>query len=142
MEELEARLETLRLEYEEKKADALVKIEDAKKEIEDIDMTKWYLQDRTSLSGYSNVKNDADSIQAIGDIFPVLFLVVAILVSLTTITRMVEEERGLIGTYKALVNAVNVLGYTDIFFKEWYKETFFIWEIVVSPYHPFQIYAG
>lgn len=89
-------------EYEEEKAKAGKELAEALEEINDIDMTKWYLQDRTSLSGYSNVKNDADSIQAIGDIFPVLFLVVAILVSLTTITRMVEEERGLIGTYKAL----------------------------------------
>lgn len=89
-------------EYEKEKVKAEKELADALDEINDIEMTKWYLQDRTSLSGYSNVKNDADSIQAIGDIFPVLFLVVAILVSLTTITRMVEEERGLIGTYKAL----------------------------------------
>ena len=67
-----------------------------------IDMPKWYVQDRSSLSGYSNIKSDANSIQAIGDVFPVLFLTVAILISLTTITRMVEEERGIIGTYKAL----------------------------------------
>ena len=56
-------------------------------------MTKWYVQDRFSLSGCANVKSDAASIQAIGDVFPVLFLTVAILTSLTTITRMVEEER-------------------------------------------------
>ena len=67
-----------------------------------IDMPKWYVQDRSSLSGYSNIKSDANSIQAIGDVFPVLFLTIAILISLTTITRMVDEERGLIGTYQAL----------------------------------------
>lgn len=89
-------------EYEEEKAKAEKKLADALEEINDIDMTKWYVEDRTSLSGFSNVEGDADSIQAIGDIFPVLFLIVAILISLTTITRMVEEERGLIGTYKAL----------------------------------------
>ncbi|MEE1030933.1 MAG: FtsX-like permease family protein [Ruminococcus sp.] len=89
-------------EYEEEKAKAEKELADALEEINDIDMTKWYVQDRTSLSGYSNVIGDADSIEAIGDIFPILFLVVAILVSLTTVTRMVEEERGLIGTYKAL----------------------------------------
>lgn len=89
-------------EYEEEKAEAKQELADAKKEIDDIDMTRWYVQDRLMLSGYANVKNDADSIQAIGDIFPILFLSVAILISLTTITRMVEEERGLIGTYKAL----------------------------------------
>lgn len=89
-------------EYEEEKADALEELAEAKAEIDDIDMTKWYVQDRNALSGFSNVKSDADSIQAIGDIFPILFLVVAILISLTTITRMVDEERGLIGTYQAL----------------------------------------
>lgn len=89
-------------EYLQEKAKAEKVLADALEEINDIDMTKWYVQDRTSLSGFSNVKSDADSIQAIGDIFPILFLTVAILISLTTITRMVEEERGLIGTYKAL----------------------------------------
>jgi len=89
-------------EYEEEKADALEELDEAKADIDDIDMTKWYVQDRNSLSGFSNVKSDASSIQAIGDIFPILFLVVAILISLTTITRMVDEERGLIGTYQAL----------------------------------------
>lgn len=93
-------------EFEEKKAEVELEIEDARKEIEDIDMTQWYVQDRTSLSGYANVKSDADSIESIGTVFPIVFFVVAILISLTTITRMVEEDRGLIGTYKAL-------GFTD-----------------------------
>ena len=89
-------------EYREEKAKAERELADAKEEINDIDMARWYVQDRSTLSGYANIESDADSIQAIGDIFPVLFLTVAILISLTTITRMVEEERGLIGTYKAL----------------------------------------
>lgn len=96
--ELAANLE----EYEEEKAKAEQELEEARFKIEDIDMTKWYVQDRFTLSGCANVKSDADSIQALGDLFPILFMVVAILISLTTITRMVEEERGLIGTYKAL----------------------------------------
>lgn len=98
----ELELEDSIAEYEEEKAKAEKELADALAEIEDIDMTKWYVQDRTSLSGYSNIKSDANSIQAIGNVFPVLFLTVAILISLTTITRLVEEERGLIGTYKAL----------------------------------------
>lgn len=98
----EKELEENVAEYEEEKAKAEKELADAKKEIEEIEMATWYVQDRTSLSGYANVESDADSIQAIGDIFPVLFLTVAILISLTTITRMVEEERGLIGTYKAM----------------------------------------
>ncbi len=92
--------------YEEKKTEALDKIEEAKEEIAAIDMTQWYVQDRTSLSGYVNVESDAACIESLASVFAVVFFVVAILISLTTVTRMVEEERGLIGTYKAL-------GFTD-----------------------------
>lgn len=63
---------------------------------------KWYIQDRSSLSSYSNIESDAASIGAVGTAFPIVFFTVAILIALTTITRMVEEERLLIGTYKAL----------------------------------------
>lgn len=93
-------------EYQEKKEEVEAKLADAREEIEDIDMTRWYVQDRSSLSGYANVKSDAASIEAIGTVFPIVFFIVAILIGLTTITRMVEEDRGLIGTYKAL-------GFTD-----------------------------
>lgn len=64
--------------------------------------TQWYVQDRTSLDSYSSMINDLSSIEAVGKVFPVIFLFVAVLMSLTSMTRMVEEERGLIGTYKAL----------------------------------------
>lgn len=67
-----------------------------------IEHPKWYIQDRSSLSSYSNIESDADSIEAVGTAFPIVFFTVAILIALTTITRMVEEERLLIGTYKAL----------------------------------------
>jgi len=93
-------------EYEEKRAEALEKIADARKEIENLKMTEWYVSTRTALSGYSNIKTDAQCIESIGNAFPILFMVVAILISLTTVSRMVEEDRGLIGTYKAL-------GFTD-----------------------------
>lgn len=89
-------------EVEEKRAEALQKLEDARDELTDIDMTQWYVQDRGTLSGYVNVESDAASIEAVGTAFPIVFFIVAILISLTTITRMVEEERGVIGTYKAL----------------------------------------
>ena len=55
-----------------------------------------------SLVGYSSVDSDATSIETIAAVLPVIFLVVAVLVSLTTAMRMVEEQRGLIGIYKAL----------------------------------------
>ncbi len=67
-----------------------------------IKMPRWYVQDRSSLSGYSNIQTDAECIETIGTVFPIIFFVVAVLISLTTITRRVEEERGLIGTYKSL----------------------------------------
>ena len=102
----ETELAENRVTYEEKKTEALDKIEEAKQEIADIDMTQWYVQDRTSLSGYVNVETDAACIESLATVFAVVFFVVAILISLTTVTRMVEEERGLIGTYKAL-------GFTD-----------------------------
>lgn len=93
-------------EYEEKKQEALDKIAEARQEIADLKMTSWYISTRTALSGYSNIKTDAQCIESIGRAFPILFITVAILISLTTISRMVEEDRGLIGTYKAL-------GFTD-----------------------------
>ena len=89
-------------EYEEARADAEQQLADAKAELADLDEASWYVMDRTSLSGYVNIDSDSGAIEAIGNVFPVLFLLVAVLISLTTITRMVEEERGLIGTYKAL----------------------------------------
>lgn len=98
----ETKLEEHKEEYQEERAKAEEKIEEAKQEVADIDMTKWYVQDRTSLSGYVNVKSDTSCIESLSTVFTVVFFVVAILISLTTVTRMVEEERGLIGTYKAL----------------------------------------
>lgn len=89
-------------EYARQRAEAEQKIADAYAEIEDIDMTQWYVQDRSALSSYASMKSDMGSIEAVGNAFPVVFLVVAILISLTTMTRMVEEDRSLIGTYKAL----------------------------------------
>ena len=63
---------------------------------------RWYLNSRATSGSYSDFKSDIDSIQSLGRAFPVIFLTVAVLMSLTAMTRMVEEERGLIGTYLAL----------------------------------------
>lgn len=93
-------------EYQEKRIEAEQELEEAREKIADIHMAQWYVQERDSLSGYANIESDADCIEAIGNAFPIIFLVVAVLISLTTITRMIEEDRGLIGTYKAL-------GFTD-----------------------------
>ncbi len=99
-------LEEGKQEYNEGKEEAEEEFEKAYKTIDEIDKASWYIRDRMALAGYANIDSDAGSIEAIGTVFPAVFLVVAILISLTTITRMVEEERGLIGTYKSL-------GYTD-----------------------------
>lgn len=89
-------------EYADKKLEAYQKLADARAEVDDIDMTEWYVQDRESLDSYASLSSDLSSIEAVGRVFPVIFLLVAVLISLTTMTRMVEEERGLIGLYKAL----------------------------------------
>lgn len=78
------------------------KTADADAERYGADQAQWYVQDRTSLESYSSLDNDLSSIKAVGKAFPVVFLLVAVLMSLTAMTRMVEEERGLIGTYTAL----------------------------------------
>lgn len=97
-----AQLEAARVEFARQRADALAAIADARDQIASIDDAAWYVQDRESLASYSSVESDAGSIEAIGTALPVVFFVVAVLISLTTMTRMVEEERGLIGLYKAL----------------------------------------
>lgn len=98
----EAELKEQEQEYADKKEEAEQKLADAYKELDNLDMTQWYVQDRTSIDSFSSLSSDLSSIEAVGKVFPVIFLLVAILMSLTTMTRMVEEERGLIGTYKAM----------------------------------------
>lgn len=93
-------------EFNDKKADAKDEIADAYDKLDDIDMTQWYVFDRTSISSYSGLDSDVNSINNIGKLFPLIFVLVAVLISLTTMTRMVEADRGLIGTYKGL-------GYTN-----------------------------
>ena len=67
-----------------------------------IPQVRWYVQDRQSLGGFSALKSDLDSIQSLGNAFPIVFLVVAVMMSLTSMARMVEEDRSLIGTYVGL----------------------------------------
>ena len=83
-------------------ADAKVQLADAKKEIEQIEKPTWYIYDRSHLPEYSGYGDNADRMKAIGEVFPLIFFLVAALISLTTMTRMVEEERTIIGTLKAL----------------------------------------
>lgn len=89
-------------EAEEKIADAHKKIDDAQKDIDDIKEPEWYVLDRNAIQTYVEFGSDAERIGAIGKVFPFIFFLVAALVSLTTMTRMVEEQRLQIGTLKAL----------------------------------------
>lgn len=83
-------------------ADAKKKIEDAEEKLNDIKYPEWFILDRNSIQTYVEYGQDAERIGNIGKVFPVIFFLVAALVSLTTMTRMVEEQRTQIGTYKAL----------------------------------------
>ncbi len=98
----QAELDEGRATLEEERADAAEQIADARDQVAAVEQATWYVQDRSSLGSYSSVDSDASSIEAIARIIPVIFFIVAILVSLTTATRMVDEERVLIGLYKAL----------------------------------------
>ena len=102
--------------YEEGRIEAQKKIEDgerqiteareelakAQQKIDDLEKPKWYVYDRNNLTEYSGYGDNADRMRAIGKVFPLIFFLVAALISLTTMTRMVEEERTQIGTLKAL----------------------------------------
>ena len=96
-------------EYEEGKAESDQEIADAQKELDQakqdlaqLETPEWYVQDRTDYPGHTDFGEDADRIAAIARVFPAFFLLVAALVCLTTMTRMVEEERVQVGTFKAL----------------------------------------
>ena len=105
----EEKLTEAEQEYEEGKAEAEAeiaegeeKIAEAEADIADIGLPKWYVYDRSTLIEYSGFGENAERLGAIGRVFPVLFFLVAALISLTSMTRMVEEQRTNIGTMKAL----------------------------------------
>lgn len=96
-------------EYEDAEAEALPKIADAEQEIadaeeklNDLEKPDWYVLDRDKIQSSLSYGMDADRMNSLGNVFPVLFFLVAALVSLTAMTRMVEEQRQQIGTMKAL----------------------------------------
>lgn len=98
-----------RAEYEEKKAeaeaefaDAEAELDDARDEIARLKAPVWYILDRNMTTSYASFDQNVDKVAAIAQVFPVFFFLVAALVVLTTMTRMIEEERGQIGIMKAL----------------------------------------
>lgn len=95
--------------YEQKKAeaedgfaDAERQLDEAQKQIDDWEDASWFIMDRDKNYGVASFDADADRVASIAAVFPFIFFLVAALVALTSMTRMVEEERVLIGTYKAL----------------------------------------
>lgn len=91
-----------RREAEEKLSDAQAEIDDARAQVADIEPCEWYLLDRNTNTGYVSFQQDAQRMGNLGDVFPLIFFLVAALVCLTTMTRMVEEQRVQIGGLKAL----------------------------------------
>ena len=89
-------------ELEANRADVNARFARARADVDGIERAKWYIQDRGALPSYASIESDASSIESIATVFPLIFFTVAVLISLTTVTRMVEEDRGLIGVYKAL----------------------------------------
>ena len=103
--EIEDAKETLKKEekkFNEEIKDAEKEIEDAKEDIEGIKEGKWYIFDREDDTGFSSFIDSINSMNNIATLFPIIFYLVAILISSTSMSRMVEEERGDIGTLKAL----------------------------------------
>ena len=101
---VEAKIEYANGEEEaaQKIAEGEQKIADAEAKVQDIEKPTWYVYDRDTLTEYSGYGENAERLGAIGRVFPVLFFLVAALISLTSMTRMVEEQRTAIGTMKAL----------------------------------------
>lgn len=88
---------------DQQKKDTEQTLQSKQKELEDsIPQVRWYVQDRSQIGGFSSLKSDLESIRSLGNAFPIVFLLVAVMMSLTAMARMVEEDRGLIGTYTGL----------------------------------------
>ena len=98
----EKELEENKAEFNQKIAEAEKELSDAKEKIKDIENPKWYILDRNSNAGYVGYIQDTKSIENIGKVFPIVFFAVSALISLTSMTRMVEEQRMQIGILKAL----------------------------------------
>lgn len=97
-----AEYERQKADADEQFADAERQIADAQKKIDDLENPSWLIMDRAQNYGVTSFESDADRVDSIAAVFPFIFFLVAALVALTTMTRMVEEERVLIGTFKAL----------------------------------------
>ena len=101
--EAKAQLDQAQSKLDQQKKDTEQTLQSKQKELEDsIAQVRWYVQDRSHIGGFSSLKSDLESIRSLGNAFPIVFLLVAVMMSLTAMARMVEEDRGLIGTYTGL----------------------------------------
>lgn len=101
--EAKAQLDQAQSKLDQQKKDTERTLQSKQNELEDsIPQVRWYVQDRSQIGGFSSLESDLESIQSLGNAFPIVFLLVAVMMSLTAMARMVEEDRGLIGTYTGL----------------------------------------
>lgn len=101
--EAKAQLDQAQSKLDQQKKDTERTLQSKQNELEDsIPQVRWYVQDRSQIGGFSSLKSDLESIQSLGNAFPIVFLLVAVMMSLTAMARMVEEDRGLIGAYTGL----------------------------------------
>ncbi len=98
----EKELQDKKEEFNREIADAEAKLIDAREKVNDIETAKWYIFNREDDSGFNSFKQDTDNVKKLGEAFPIVFFIIAALISLTSMSRMVEEERVQIGTLKAL----------------------------------------
>ena len=102
LQEAEQTLAEKQEEFNTQIAEAEGELIDAREKIAEIEKPTWYILDRESNSGYSSFIKDTENVENLGRVFPIVFFVIATLISLTSMTRMVEEQRVQIGTLKAL----------------------------------------
>ncbi len=102
IEDGEKELADKKQEFNDKIAEAEAKLIDAREKVNDIENAKWYIFDRSDNSGFNSYSQDTGNVEKLGKVFPIVFFIIATLISLTTMSRMVEEERVQIGTLKAL----------------------------------------
>lgn len=95
-------LENAEQELNEQIAEGEQELQDAEEEVSDLELPVWYVFDRSSIPEYTGYGDNAERMAALAIVFPSIFFLVAALISLTTMTRMVEEQRVQIGTLKAL----------------------------------------
>ena len=98
----EKELEKAQKEYDEKIKEAEDELLEAKEDLKEIERPEWYVLNREQNAGYASYIQDTDRVASLAEVFPIIFFLVAALISLTSMSRMVEEERVQIGTLKAL----------------------------------------